>query len=100
MMEAVSLRNVPSVKAELDAARQRLRDLRAQTASAASAPAPAPPAAPDANDTTCAICFERERTHVFVPCGHKSVCEVCSKLELRSCPICRAKVERVMRVFG
>jgi hypothetical protein len=62
----------------------------------------------------CVVCMERAVTHVFVPCGHASVCGICANacMHYRSkdkkkknkdapcCPICRCKVESVIRIYG
>lgn len=47
--------------------------------------------------TTCAICFDSEMTHVFVPCGHRS-CFDCGK-ELSACPMCRTVRSDFIRLF-
>lgn len=39
----------------------------------------------------CSICYEREKTTAFQPCGHWCVCEECARRVLESthkCPIC------------
>ena len=42
-------------------------------------------------------------THIFVPCGHKCVCEGCAVLILEpgaaQCPTCPGEAERVMRIY-
>lgn len=52
----------------------------------------------------CAICLDGARTHAFVPCGHRALCSRCSETNrlasLEGCPICRARFERVLRVFA
>ena len=51
----------------------------------------------------CVVCMEGENTHIFVPCGHKCVCEGCAVLIMESgaaqCPTCRGEAERVMRIY-
>ena len=42
--------------------------------------------------TTCIVCFEGDKTHAAVPCGHQTVCGPCSK-KIDLCPICRAKAQ-------
>ncbi|XP_071826131.1 E3 ubiquitin-protein ligase MYLIP-like [Apostichopus japonicus] len=46
----------------------------------------------------CQVCLETEMATVFCPCGHMICCETCSK-ECFRCPICRAEVTYVQRVF-
>jgi hypothetical protein len=38
--------------------------------------------------STCIVCFEGEKTHMSVPCGHICVCAACSGA-LSRCPYCR-----------
>ncbi|UJZ89033.1 iap-2 [Erannis ankeraria nucleopolyhedrovirus] len=47
---------------------------------------------------TCLICLERQREICFLPCGHVSVCEICSN-GCQKCCICREKVKNIMRIF-
>ena len=48
----------------------------------------------------CKICFAHEANVVFVPCGHVASCGVCSPNFLASdCPICRRKIDEIVRVF-
>ena len=57
----------------------------------------------DADDSNCVVCFENERTHAFVPCGHKCICEsCCGRLGNKTavCPMCREPYTAVMKVFG
>ncbi|XP_072045586.1 LOW QUALITY PROTEIN: E3 ubiquitin-protein ligase MYLIP-like [Amphiura filiformis] len=46
----------------------------------------------------CQVCLEREMGTVFCPCGHMICCEQCAQ-ECVKCPICRAEVSYVQRVF-
>lgn len=52
------------------------------------------------DSSTCAVCLEKRRTHVAIPCGHMCVCAKCSKTNLvrSKCPICRVAVEKWIRV--
>ena len=43
-------------------------------------------------ESTCIVCFEGDKTHAAVPCGHQTVCGPCSE-KIVSCPICRAKAQ-------
>ncbi len=38
----------------------------------------------------CVVCMSRERTHVFVPCMHFLLCEVCT-VGVAKCPTCRTR---------
>lgn len=49
---------------------------------------------------SCAVCFERDRNTVLLPCGHVVLCGVCARSgDIRDCPVCRSRIERVMDVF-
>mmetsp|Transcript_98642 Transcript_98642/g.318094 ORF Transcript_98642/g.318094 Transcript_98642/m.318094 type:complete len:1066 (-) Transcript_98642:431-3628(-) len=68
-------------------------------------------AGPDANGSnpvqvvpvhSCAICYEELANFLVVPCGHQCGCEEClTAVQHRSgrCPICRAPVQAIQRVF-
>lgn len=51
----------------------------------------------------CVICGERNKTHLFDPCGHLCACQSCADQLMRSstasCPICRMQSNKVIRVF-
>lgn len=53
----------------------------------------------------CVVCFEKPRSHAFVPCGHLCVCETCAPRFANSCtgtiscPLCRQEVRVVTRIF-
>lgn len=43
----------------------------------------------------CGVCWNRPKTIVLAPCGHKGLCEACLP-EIRAgqrCPFCRANIE-------
>lgn len=46
----------------------------------------------------CVICLEQEYNSVFVPCGHMCCCVACSS-HLTNCPLCRRRIEQVVRTF-
>ena len=46
----------------------------------------------------CVVCFRSERLLVLTPCGHVCVCEDCAH-DLEVCPMCRAGVEQIYRVY-
>ena len=89
LLAATPLRDDPRVAAELPEARKRLRDFKTNSAKAVVEP--------------CSICLDGPRTHAFVPCGHRSLCQRCSETRLGSlgamCPMCRAPFESVIRVY-
>lgn len=50
----------------------------------------------------CIVCFDAERTHALVPCGHLCVCKACVELILEqrgTCPLCRKVCAMAMRVY-
>ncbi|KAL7491145.1 hypothetical protein ACHAWT_000592 [Skeletonema menzelii] len=52
--------------------------------------------------TECVVCWEAPRTHVFVPCGHISVCKSCSSRLMESkkvCPTCNHPSAMAIEVF-
>lgn len=46
----------------------------------------------------CVICISEKVDSVVVPCWHAQYCGTCAK-ELDECAICRAKIERVQRIY-
>ena len=54
-------------------------------------------------DEECVVCMDGARTHAFVPCGHRMVCEECAMRVLRStdpaCPSCRSACTQALRVY-
>ncbi|KAL9430872.1 hypothetical protein AB3S75_026128 [Citrus x aurantiifolia] len=46
----------------------------------------------------CVICLEQEYNAVFVPCGHMCCCIICSS-HLTNCPLCRRRIDLVVRTF-
>ena len=67
-----------------------------------SAPPPAiAKAENDDDDELCVICMDADKTQVCVPCGHRCLCEACvATNKPDKCPVCRADVSVVIRVFG
>jgi hypothetical protein len=49
-------------------------------------------------ERSCAICFERQKVIIFMPCSHLASCVECS-VALQTCPICRKKVEATIRTY-
>ena len=57
----------------------------------------------EGSTTDCAVCLVRRRDAVLAPCGHMCACYRCaSRLERRGerCPICRAPIASVVKVFA
>ncbi len=52
-----------------------------------------------ASETTCCICLERPVSHICIPCGHFCLCEGCLLKPGAPCPICRAHVTQIIKVF-
>lgn len=46
----------------------------------------------------CVVCMETECQVACMPCGHFSTCVPCGH-SLRSCPICRAAVKSLVRIY-
>ena len=50
----------------------------------------------------CVICTEKEVDSVFYQCGHMCTCYMCSvnlKQKNHNCPVCRAPINDILRVF-
>ena len=47
----------------------------------------------------CVICLENQRNAVILPCGHVCGCRQCL-LQVRSCPICREDIDRLVPMFN
>ena len=55
-----------------------------------------------ASDEACSVCLTATKTHVLIPCGHKCVCDKCAsgyRAAGSQCPICRGRVQSVVKVF-
>jgi len=48
--------------------------------------------------TLCKICMDNPLQMVFLPCGHLSTCEDCSK-NLKECPICRQNITGKVKTY-
>ena len=46
----------------------------------------------------CIICMKEEIDTVLLECGHSSICSICSG-SLSVCPICRANIVRVVKIY-
>ena len=61
----------------------------------------------------CVVCMDGPKTHALFPCGHKCLCQGCSRLygtngagarqhhqrQQHTCPMCRSPVERVQQIY-
>nr|XP_022314283.1 uncharacterized protein LOC111118883 isoform X2 [Crassostrea virginica] len=50
-------------------------------------------------DGNCKICYNAYRNTVFKPCGHVVCCWGCAKQFKKICPVCRAMIESVDKIF-
>ncbi|XP_042062886.1 baculoviral IAP repeat-containing protein 8-like isoform X1 [Salvia splendens] len=50
----------------------------------------------------CVICYDDQRSCLFVPCGHSITCYTCAKRliieEMKSCPMCRTDIDKVRKL--
>jgi len=46
----------------------------------------------------CCCCYERKANMAFIPCGHLSMCEECTKKKNDTCPICNTP-GRCQKIF-
>lgn len=46
----------------------------------------------------CVICLEQKYNSVFLQCGHMCCCTTCSS-PLTNCPLCRKRIEKVVKVY-
>jgi hypothetical protein len=64
-----------------------------------------PPAAPapGAEETQCVVCMDAAKDRAMRPCMHVCVCEACASLLMLErtprCPVCRAPIQHIERVF-
>lgn len=56
------------------------------------APSPSPQA-------LCTVCMAEPADYLVLPCGHQCGCEGCLR-RIQSCPICRCKIDNLVRVFA
>ena len=49
----------------------------------------------------CTICMRRaKKDKALVPCGHTQYCNKCiTGLKEKECPLCRAKVDMVIKIY-
>ncbi|CAF0766443.1 unnamed protein product [Didymodactylos carnosus] len=49
-------------------------------------------------DNLCVVCCAEEKCLACMPCGHLSTCVPCGH-SARSCPICRSKIETLVKIY-
>mmetsp|Transcript_1411 Transcript_1411/g.1871 ORF Transcript_1411/g.1871 Transcript_1411/m.1871 type:complete len:297 (+) Transcript_1411:74-964(+) len=48
----------------------------------------------------CIVCLTNNKEMIMVPCGHKVLCQQCSKQsQWKECPVCKTNVTTVLKVF-
>ena len=52
----------------------------------------------EASKTECVVCLSAESVMALMPCGHRCACERCGQ-SLKTCPMCRTRVQEVKRIF-
>ena len=72
--------------------RRRMRELDLDEEEEAAAVAPG----------ACTVCLSRERSCVFLDCGHVCACGPCYRAlpQPKRCPICRAPIDRVVPLYN
>lgn len=82
----------PPVKTQAEAPASRTKSSRTKP--------PRPSQPPRKRDDECKICMERCVNTVFYKCGHQCACQECGlKLKGKQCPLCRANIIDVIKVF-
>lgn len=57
--------------------------------------------AQNSESTKCIVCWDEERTHACVPCGHYVLCSDCAyDFSHKQCPICRKNVDQIIKIFN
>ncbi|KAG4068933.1 hypothetical protein HA402_005081 [Bradysia odoriphaga] len=49
-------------------------------------------------ENKCVICLDNDKTTLLVPCGHYAFCKLCAN-GIVECAICRARIEKRVKVF-
>lgn len=71
----------------LDAVNEKQKDHSSQSNKYTSSPT-----------NPCSLCLEAEKCLASIPCGHLSTCVPCGH-SLRTCPICRQKIDAFVRIY-
>ena len=59
------------------------------------------------DEMACVVCMDKPKSHLFDPCGHMCVCEVCAQRVMhgaegvparQECPLCRQAAQRTTQV--
>jgi len=94
-------RPTTSISDEDDADDQPAATASPAAATATTSTSPVPPAPAD---NCCEVCLIGQRDGVaFIPCGHARFCATCVDTVVNmgsDCPICRADIQTVMRVYN
>ena len=54
-------------------------------------------------DAECCVCMEAAKSHSFIPCGHRCVCETCADnimTTTKECPVCRGISMLACKIYG
>ena len=53
----------------------------------------------DSDDLACVACMARRKTCMAEPCNHVSYCIKCARIAKMECPICKAQIKSIKRIF-
>ncbi len=53
---------------------------------------------PKLDEYFCVVCFDEKRSVALGPCGHLCLCDNCVKI-LKTCPMCRANIQVILKVY-
>ena len=62
-----------------------------------------PPPTEVPEEELCVVCWTNAKSHLCVPCGHHCLCATCLLITnpiVRGCPLCRAAVREVIKVYS
>jgi hypothetical protein len=51
------------------------------------------------DENLCVICLDNKKNIVLVPCGHVCICDSCKEKNIKDCPICRTKIENMIKAY-
>ena len=49
-------------------------------------------------ERSCAVCMDRQKVVMFMPCSHLAACVECS-VAMTACPICRKPIQATIRTY-